>query len=150
MNSNTFKYSAFMFISLLANSPPCSPLCPLPISLCNEPPLFTYLEIPFLMIVVRMPIHTRPWLVIDCPPLTPYPHPPLQRLPQFMLHVFRDEITTSVTMSDTCTCTRKCLKWQCHEILCLHFSSNNFSWSQKTWLEGCMKLLKYVWSYLYL
>jgi hypothetical protein len=37
----------------------------------NEPPLFTYLEIPFLVIVVRMSIHTHPWLVIDCPPLAP-------------------------------------------------------------------------------
>ncbi len=92
-----------MNIAPLANSPLCSPLCPLPIALCNEPPFFTYLEIPFLMIVVRMPIHTCPWLVIDCPPLTPYLPLPSQRLPQFMLHVFRDYITTSVTLSDTGT-----------------------------------------------
>jgi hypothetical protein len=30
---------------------------------------FTYLEIPFLVIVVRMSIHSRPWLVVNCSPL---------------------------------------------------------------------------------
>jgi hypothetical protein len=34
-----------------------------------SPPLFTYLEIPLLVIVVRMSIHSRPWLVINCSPL---------------------------------------------------------------------------------
>jgi hypothetical protein len=29
---------------------------------------------------------------------------PSQQLPQFMLHVFRDNITTSVTLSDTDRC----------------------------------------------
>jgi hypothetical protein len=32
-------------------------------------PLFTYLEIPFLVIVVRMSIHSHAWLVINCSPL---------------------------------------------------------------------------------
>jgi hypothetical protein len=70
-----------MNIALLANPPPCFPLCSLPILLCNEPPFLTYLEIPFLMIAVRVSIHTRPLLVIHCPPLAPYPPPPLPTAP---------------------------------------------------------------------
>jgi hypothetical protein len=66
-------------------------------------PFFTYLEIPLLMIMVRMSIHTRPWWVIAAYPLLPTLPLPSQQLPQFMLHVFRDDITTSVTLSDTLT-----------------------------------------------
>ncbi len=58
--------------------PPASLFCPLPVPLCKWTPLFTYLEISFLVIVVRMSIHTLPQLVIDCPPLAPQfsPSPP--------------------------------------------------------------------------
>ncbi len=91
----------FMSMVLLANSPFCFPLCPLSIPLCNEPPFFTYLGIPFW------------WSWCECPstlvsgwwstahPLLPALPLPSQQLPQFMLHVFRDDITTSVTLSDT-------------------------------------------------
>jgi hypothetical protein len=30
---------------------------------------FTYLEIPFLVIMVQMSIHSRPWLIVNCSPL---------------------------------------------------------------------------------
>jgi hypothetical protein len=68
----------FMNIVLLSNPSPC-----LPFSL---PPLrwitpLTYLEVPFLVIVVRMSIHTHPWLVTDCPPLAPHPPFPLPTAP---------------------------------------------------------------------
>jgi hypothetical protein len=90
-----------MNITLLANPPPCIPLLPASCPLAYEPPLFTYLEIPFLVIVVRMSIHAHPRLVINCPPLLPTLPLPSQQHPQFVLHVYRDDITTSVTLSDT-------------------------------------------------
>ncbi len=34
-----------------------------------------YLEIPFLVIVVRISIHSRPWLVVNCSPLAAQPTP---------------------------------------------------------------------------
>ncbi len=65
----------------------CSTIQPsslLPSSFEQTTPL-TYLEIPFLVIVVRMSIHTRPWLVTDCPPLAPHPPFPLPTAP--LVHV---------------------------------------------------------------
>jgi hypothetical protein len=32
----------------------------------SQPTFFTYLEIPLLVIVVRISIHSRPWLVVNC------------------------------------------------------------------------------------
>ncbi len=49
----------------------------------------TYLEIPFLVIVVWMSIHTCPWLVIDCPPLAPYSPPPLPAAPTVHVTCFQ-------------------------------------------------------------
>ncbi len=69
----------FMNIVLLSNPPPCFPF---PLEM-NYP--LTYLEIPFLVIVVRMSIHTRPWLMTDCPPLAPHPPFPLPMAP--LVHV---------------------------------------------------------------
>ncbi len=50
---------------------------------------FTYLEIPLLVIVVRMSIHTGPWLVTDCPPLASYPPPPLPTAPTVHVTCFQ-------------------------------------------------------------
>jgi hypothetical protein len=53
---------------------------PLPPSLLHSAPslhdptlLFTYLEIPLLLFVVRIPIHSCPWLAIKCSPLATSP-----------------------------------------------------------------------------
>ncbi len=66
-----------------SQSSPLAPLfCPLPVLLCNVLPLLlTWKSLFSLVIVVRMSIHTRPRLVIDCPPLVPYPPPPLPTSP---------------------------------------------------------------------
>ncbi len=79
----------FMNIALLDNPPPLLPFFarfPFP-CVINHP--FPYLEIPFLVIVVRMSIHTRPWLVIDCSPLAPYPPPPLPTAPTVHVTCFQ-------------------------------------------------------------
>jgi hypothetical protein len=82
MCSDTYTYSTFMNIILLANPPPLPLLhAPFPFPCVMTHPFFTYLEIPLLAIAVRMPIHTRPWLVIDCPPLAPYPPTPFLTAP---------------------------------------------------------------------
>jgi hypothetical protein len=78
-----------MNIALLDNPLPLLPFFarfPFP-CVINHP--FTYLEIPFLVIVVRMSIHTRPWLVIDCSPLAPYPPPPLPTAPTVHVTCFQ-------------------------------------------------------------
>jgi hypothetical protein len=41
----------------------------IPLLYVSTPLFFTYLEIPFLAIMVRISIHSRPWLVINCSPL---------------------------------------------------------------------------------
>ncbi len=41
----------------------------------SKTPLSTYLEIPLLVIMVQMSIHSRPRLVINCQPLAPKPSP---------------------------------------------------------------------------
>ncbi len=64
-------------------------LCPLPVPFVWWTTLFTYLEIPLLVIVVRMSNHARPWLVIDCPPLAPYPPPPLPTAPKVHVTCFQ-------------------------------------------------------------
>jgi hypothetical protein len=72
MYSNTHTYSTFVNIALLINPfPPPLPSLPVSAPYRSKPPLFTYLDIPLLVIVVRMSIHTRPWLMIDCLPLAP-------------------------------------------------------------------------------
>jgi hypothetical protein len=51
------------------------------------------------MLMVRMFVHTRPWLVIDCTPPTPnfpLPFPSPNGPLQFTLHVFEDGITNQV------------------------------------------------------
>jgi hypothetical protein len=72
---------------------PCHPILPLapllPTFLAWLLPHFTYLEIPFLVIVVRMSIHTRPRLVIDCPPLAPCLPPPLPTVPTVHVTCFQ-------------------------------------------------------------
>jgi hypothetical protein len=72
-----------------------------PLSECISP-LFTYLEIPLVVIVVRM-FHPLSSLVSDqlfTPSFLTLPNPS-RRHPWFMLHVHRDDITTSATLSDT-------------------------------------------------
>ncbi len=95
-----YTYSTFMNITLLAN-PPLLPSLARFLPPCVWTTPFTYMEIPFLVIVVRMSIHARPRLVIHCPPLLPTLPLPSQQHPQFVLHVYRDDITASVTLSDT-------------------------------------------------
>jgi hypothetical protein len=72
---------------------------------------FTYLEIPFLVIVVRMSMHGRPLLVIDCPPLAPYPPPPLPTAPTVHVTCFQRRHYNISYMSDTHSkyCTYKVL-----------------------------------------
>ncbi len=55
----------------------------------NEPPFFTYLEVPFLAIVVRMSIHTRPWLEIDWPTPCSLPSHPLSMAPTVHVTCFQ-------------------------------------------------------------
>jgi hypothetical protein len=69
--------------------PPLLPLVPVSHFLHSEPPFFTYLEIPFLVIVVLISINTRPWLVIDCPSLAPYPPFPLPTAPTVHVTCFQ-------------------------------------------------------------
>jgi hypothetical protein len=90
MCSDTYTYSTFMNIILLANPPPL-PLfrAPFPFPCVMNHPFFTYLEIPLLAIAVRMSIHTRPWLVIDCPPLAPYPLTPFLKAPTIHVTCFQ-------------------------------------------------------------
>ncbi len=74
--------TALSWISLCWPVPPLASLfCLLPFPLCKWTTPFYLLGDPFLVIVVGMSIHTRPWLVIDCPPLAPYPPPPLPTAP---------------------------------------------------------------------
>jgi hypothetical protein len=75
MSSDTYMYST-SWILLCQPIFPLAPPAPASHFFTCEPPFFTYLEVPFLMIVVRMSIHTRPSLVTDCPPLTSYLPPP--------------------------------------------------------------------------
>ncbi len=41
----------------------------------NSTPLFTYLEILPLLLMVRIPIHSCPWFAINCSPLAASPTP---------------------------------------------------------------------------
>ncbi len=64
---NIYTYEHFNNIIGLGNSlllPPLLALFPL-----HESKTLFYLEIPLLVIVVRMSIHSRPRLVINCSPL---------------------------------------------------------------------------------
>jgi hypothetical protein len=80
----------FVNIALLANPFPLLPFfAHFPFPSVMSHPFFTYSEIPFLMIVVRMSIHTRPWSVIDCPPLAPYLPPPLPTAPTVHVACFQ-------------------------------------------------------------
>ncbi len=54
---------------LLMSARPLPPLAPsIPLSPSFVFPV-TYLEIPLLLLVVRISIHSRPWLAINCSPL---------------------------------------------------------------------------------
>ncbi len=60
-----YIYSAISLVN-----PPLLPPLIYSIPLLHESTTpFTYLEIPFLVIMVRISIHSRPWLVINCSPL---------------------------------------------------------------------------------
>jgi hypothetical protein len=60
-----YSYSAFSLIN-----PPLLPSLIYSIPILHESTAaFTYLEIPFLVIVVRMSVHSRPWLIVNCSPL---------------------------------------------------------------------------------
>jgi hypothetical protein len=62
---NEYIYSAVSLVN-----PPLLPSVIFSIPLLHESTTpFTYLGIPFLVIVVRISIHSRPWLVINCSPL---------------------------------------------------------------------------------
>jgi hypothetical protein len=105
MCNDTDMYSTFMNTALLTNPSPLPPSCLSSTPWMSEPPLFTYLEIPLLVSVERMSIHSRPWLMINCQPLAPQPSPTLPSSTPSSCYMFtetyRDDITTSVTLSDT-------------------------------------------------
>ncbi len=71
-----------MFPSLICFIPLCT----------SQPSLFTYLEIPFFVIVVRISIHSRLWLVVNCSPLAAYP--PMDHVT--FLHRWHHNISYSV------------------------------------------------------
>jgi hypothetical protein len=69
-------------------TPPFASRSPSSHSLLYLPiPLFTYLENQLLLLVVRIPIHSCPWFVINCSPLAASP-------PQgtSLLHIYIDNI----------------------------------------------------------
>jgi hypothetical protein len=66
-------------------APPCAPF----LFLAQWTTLFYLLGNPLLMIVVRMSIQTRPWLVINCSPLAPYPPFPLPTAPTVHVTCFQ-------------------------------------------------------------
>jgi hypothetical protein len=84
--------------------PPCFLLCPSSTLCLSEPPLFYLLRDPSFG-DRGANVHPLSSLVSDqllAPCSLTLPHPSRQH-PQFMLHVYRDNITTSVTLSDTVT-----------------------------------------------
>ncbi len=102
MCSDTYTYSTFMNTALLTNP---SPLLP---SLSIFNPLHKWTT-PFYLLgdpffgdrganVHHHSSLVGDWLPTPCSLALPLP---FQQYPQFMLHVYRDKITTSVTLSDT-------------------------------------------------
>jgi hypothetical protein len=69
----TYKYTTIMFF--FCQSSPCLHLCFILPPLHDPTLLFTYLEIPLLLLVVRITIHSCPWLAINCSPLATSPTP---------------------------------------------------------------------------
>ncbi len=65
MCSDTYMYSTFMIIALLANPPLLPSFSRFQSPCVNEPPLFTYLEIPFLVIVVRIVLYPEKGVCAD-------------------------------------------------------------------------------------
>jgi hypothetical protein len=60
----------YIYSAVSQVNPPLLPSLIYSIPLLHETTTpFTYLKIPFLVIVVRMSIHSHPWLVVNCSPL---------------------------------------------------------------------------------
>ncbi len=83
--------------------PPCFPLCPFPAPCIIEPPLFFYLLGDPSFGDRGANVHPHSSLVDDrlptpCSLTLPLPS---QQHSWFTLHVYRDDITTSVSLSDT-------------------------------------------------
>ncbi len=99
--STIHVHTPLMNIALLANSP-FAPLCARFLFLCvmNHPFLLTW-KSPSWWLWCKCQSTLVPGWWSTAHPLLPTLPLPFQRLSQFMLHVFRDDITTSVTLSDT-------------------------------------------------
>jgi hypothetical protein len=97
INMHTYVY---IYSDAFLVNPPFAPVLDLTCSPLPTLP-FTYLEIPLLMLVVRISTHSRPWLAINCSPLAAQPPPPLQETLQIKLHIYIGDIITSAVPSDT-------------------------------------------------
>jgi hypothetical protein len=98
------KRTALLWISLCwpITPPPASLFCPFPVLLCKWTTPFYLLGDPFSGdLGTNVHQHSSPvgdWLPTPYSLILPLPS---QQHPQFMLNVYRDDITTSVTLSDT-------------------------------------------------
>jgi hypothetical protein len=106
-----------------------SPLLPALPSFCSllydSTPLFTYLENQLLLLVMRVPIHSCPWLAINCSPLaaSPTPRHPTDQITY--LHRRHQQHQPSCLTQKTC-----------------NYSSLNFAGFQQ-----CLNILRSVWNY---